>query len=94
MSPLGNVLIEDETVGRQLAEQADREVSLLVEEAYKTAESILQARKDKLIAISEHLIQVETIDGPELDRLLFGEDEVSALAGAQELTLEGLQHSA
>ncbi len=94
MSPLGNVLIEDETVGPQLAEQADREVGLLVEEAYKTAESILQARKDKLIAIAEHLIQVETIDGPELDRLLFGEDEVSALTDAQELTLEGLQHLA
>jgi cell division protease FtsH len=94
MSPLGNVLIEDETVGPQLAEQADREVGLLVEEAYKTAESILQARKDKLIAISEHLIQVETIDGPELDRLLFGEDEVSALTDAQELTLEGLHHLA
>ena len=75
MSPLGNVLIEDEGVGPQLATQADAEVSYLVEQAYTTAKEILDAKRDKLISISEHLIQVETIDGPELDRLLFTEDD-------------------
>ena len=75
MSPLGNVLIDDEGVGPHLATQADAEVSYLVEQAYSTAKDILEAKKDKLISISEHLIQVETIDGPELDRLLFTEDD-------------------
>jgi cell division protease FtsH len=75
MSPLGNVLIEDEGVSPQRATQADAEESYLVEQAYATAKDILEAKKDKLIAISEHLIQVETIDGPELDRLLFGDDD-------------------
>jgi cell division protease FtsH len=33
--------------------------------------AILRAKQDKLIEISEHLIKVETIDGKELDALLF-----------------------
>ncbi len=96
MSPLGNVLIEDDGVGPQLATQADNEVAYLVDQAYKTAKDILEEKRDKLIAISEHLIQVETIDGPELDRLLFGEDVLPALAPAPAdgLSFEGIQHSA
>jgi cell division protease FtsH len=100
MSPLGNVLIDDDSVSPQLATQADAEVAYLVDQAYKTAREILDEKRDKLIAISEHLIQVETIDGPELDRLLFGDDtgdDALALAPAptaDELTLEGIQHSA
>jgi cell division protease FtsH len=94
MSPLGNVLIEDDAVGPQLATQVDIEVAHLVDEAYKTAKEILEEKRDKLISISEHLIQVETIDAPELDHLLFGDDVLPALAAADELTLEGIQHSA
>jgi cell division protease FtsH len=100
MSPLGNVLIDDDSVSPQLATQADAEVAYLVDQAYKTATETLEEKRDKLIAISEHLIQVETIDGPELDRLLFGDDtgdDALALAPvpmADELTLEGIQHSA
>jgi cell division protease FtsH len=32
---------------------------------------ILREKQDKLIAIAERLIEVETIDGSELDALLF-----------------------
>ncbi|MGO8948725.1 MAG: ATP-dependent zinc metalloprotease FtsH [Ktedonobacterales bacterium] len=72
MSPLGNVLLEEDTIGPQLATQADAEVSSLILQAYQTAKDILTQHRDKLVAISEHLIQVETIDASELDRLLFG----------------------
>ena len=85
MSPLGNILIDEDNIGPQLATQADSEVSYLVEQAYKTAKDILEAKKDKLISISEHLIQVETVDGVELDRLLFGDDALPVLAGGTEL---------
>ena len=85
MSPLGNVLIDDDGVGPQLVTQADAEVSCLVEQAYTTAKEILEEKKEKLISISEYLIQVETIDGAELDHLLFGEDALPALASAPEL---------
>ena len=76
MSPLGNVALKVEpdgstSIGPETAAKIDREVSFLVEQAYTTAINILRERKDKLIAISEHLIQVETIDGTELDAMLF-----------------------
>jgi cell division protease FtsH len=72
MSPLGNVLIDDDNTGSQLAAQADAEVSSLILQAYQTAIDILTQQHDKLVSISEHLMQVETIDAQELDYLLFG----------------------
>src|SRR5437868_980374 len=75
MSPLGNVALKTEDGGTPIsaetAAKIDREIALLVEQAYATALNILRERKGKLIAISEHLIQVETIDGSELDAMLF-----------------------
>src|SRR6266700_1914490 len=76
MSPLGNVAYKAEpdgtsTVSAETAARIDKEISLLVEHAYETALNILREKKDRLIAIAEHLIEVETIDGSELDAMLF-----------------------
>lgn len=76
MSSLGMVALKQDaegnsTISAQTAARIDQEVSLLVEQAYQTALTILREKKDKLVAISEHLIQVETIDGTELDTMLF-----------------------
>ena len=75
MSPLGNVALKTEDGGTPIsaetAAKIDKEIAFLVEQAYATALNILRERKDRLIAISEHLIQVETIDGSELDAMLF-----------------------
>jgi cell division protease FtsH len=76
MSSLGMVALKQDaegnsTISAQTAARIDQEVSLLVEQAYQTALTILREKKDKLVAISEHLIQVETIDGTELDAMLF-----------------------
>ncbi len=78
MSPLGLISIKTESdntspISAETAVRIDKEISLLVEQAYQTALSILNEKKDKLITISEHLIEVETIDGSELDALLFAE---------------------
>jgi cell division protease FtsH len=79
MSPLGNILIEEDgSVSAQTASRVDAEVSCFVDHAYETARSILQEKRDRLAAIAEHLIQVETIDGDELDVMLFGEASVDA----------------
>jgi cell division protease FtsH len=64
--PDGTVLISPET-----AAKIDAEVTALVEQAYSSALNILREKKEKLITISEHLIKVETIDGTELDTMLF-----------------------
>ncbi|HWZ18921.1 MAG TPA: cell division protein FtsH, partial [Ktedonobacteraceae bacterium] len=78
MSPLGLISLKADSdntspISAETAARIDTEISLLVEQAYETALSILNEKKDKLITISEHLIEVETIDGPELDALLFAE---------------------
>jgi cell division protease FtsH len=74
MSPLGQIQIkpteEGGALSPQTAARVDTEISFLVDQAYQTAKDILLERKAKLISISEHLIDVETIDGEELDRLL------------------------
>ncbi|MGZ3715429.1 MAG: cell division protein FtsH, partial [Ktedonobacterales bacterium] len=97
MSPLGNVLIDDEALGPQLATQADAEVSYLVEQAYQTAKDILEQQRDKLVAISEHLMQVETIDSAELDHMLFGAEALHptkvAAFSAETETLEELDEA-
>jgi cell division protease FtsH len=72
MSPLGNILIDDDgTVSAPLAAKVDTEVSFLVEQAYQTAKSVLEEKRERLVVISERLIVIETIDGAELDALLF-----------------------
>jgi cell division protease FtsH len=76
MTALGNVLLKADAEGNiaisaETAAKIDAEISKLVDEAYDKALSILRERKEKLIAIAEHLIRVETIDGSELDTMLF-----------------------
>lgn len=84
MTPLGNVALKPEadgssSFGAETAAKIDAEVSRLVDEAYQTALNALRAKQDKLIEISEHLIQVETIDGTELDAMLFAESTAPSL---------------
>jgi cell division protease FtsH len=76
MSPLGNVALKKDADGSimisaETAMKIDKEVAFLVDQAYETALNILREKKDKLIEIAEHLIEVETIDGSELDAMLF-----------------------
>jgi len=76
MSPLGNVALKTDaesstSISAETAAKIDREMAFLVDQAYTTALNILRERQDRLILIAEHLIQVETIDGRELDAMLF-----------------------
>lgn len=75
MSPLGLIALKNEadgstTISAETAAKIDREITLLVEQAYQTALEILRSRRDKLSLIAEHLIEVETIEGTELDTML------------------------
>ena len=76
MSPLGNVALKKDADGSvmisaETAMKIDKEVGFLVDQAYETALNILREKKEKLIEIAEHLMEVETIDGSELDAMLF-----------------------
>jgi len=76
MSPLGLLALKNEADGSanisaETAAKIDREIAALVEQAYQTALEVLRANRDKLSQIAEHLIEVETIEGVELDAMLF-----------------------
>jgi cell division protease FtsH len=76
MSPLGLIALKAEpdgtsTISAETSARIDKEVASLVEQSYSTALNILREKKDKLVVIAEHLIDVETIDGSELDAMLF-----------------------
>jgi cell division protease FtsH len=94
MSPLGQIQFKTAEEGGsfspQTAGQIDVEICFLADQAYQTAKDILLERKDKLIAISEHLIEVETIDGDELDRLLLEKPDEASGQQTEPLTLETL----
>lgn len=76
MTSLGNVALKAEadgssSISAETSAKIDAEISTLVEQAYERALAILREKHDRLIAIAEHLIKVETIDGTELDEMLF-----------------------
>jgi cell division protease FtsH len=71
MSPLGHICVgEGDVIGAELATKIDQATRDLVEDAYATARGIVAERKGALAAIAEHLIEVESMDGDELDAWL------------------------
>src|SRR5579875_428183 len=76
MSSLGLIALKPDAEGNlqisaETAAKIDQEIARLVDQAYETALNVLREKKDKLILIAEYLKQVETIDGAELDEMLF-----------------------
>ncbi|MDA8219794.1 MAG: ATP-dependent zinc metalloprotease FtsH [Dehalococcoidales bacterium] len=86
MGGLGTVAFRrQDEMGRDSLSEAvsgrvDEAVIGLVEEAYLIAKQILIDKKDKLMAIAEHLREVETMTGEELDEML-GHQQPEILVG-------------
>jgi cell division protease FtsH len=71
MSPLGHICAgEGAVISDELAAKIDDATGVLVEQAYAQALDIVTEQRDVLAAIAEHLCEVETMDGDELDRWL------------------------
>ena len=69
---LGREISEQRNYSDEIAYEIDKEVRALVDEAYDRAREILTTYKDKLIEISELLIQRETLEGDEFEALFEG----------------------
>ena len=67
------------------AADVDAEVKAFTDAAYQRAYEICQTRRATLVRIAEHLQIVETIDGPELDRLLLGDTVPPSIAVSPEV---------
>jgi cell division protease FtsH len=69
---LGREISEQRNYSDEIAYEIDKEVRALVDEAYERAKEILTTYKDKLIEISELLIDKETLDAPDFEALFEG----------------------
>jgi cell division protease FtsH len=70
---LGKDLMRERNFSEETASLIDAEVHELLNSAYQQAKDILEKRGDVLERISEALLERETLDGDDLDRLIAGE---------------------
>ncbi|HEY7068359.1 MAG TPA: ATP-dependent zinc metalloprotease FtsH [Chloroflexota bacterium] len=69
---LGREIGEQKNYSEKVAESIDEEVRRLIDEGYHRAESILKEHVEKLHKIAEYLIQNETVEGEQLERIFQG----------------------
>jgi len=69
---LGREISEQRDYSESIAKEIDDEVRLLVAEAYSRALDLLRQYRDQLTAIAQRLIEVETLDRSEFEKI-FGE---------------------
>jgi cell division protease FtsH len=70
----------------EIAREIDDEIRRVIEEAHELALHVLREHMDELHKISQILIERETIDKDQFERLLAGEDELSVFP--EEATVE------
>ena len=56
----------------KMSEMADEEIKALLERSLASAHKVLERHRDMLDRIANRLIEVETLEGPELEALLDG----------------------
>ena len=63
------------------AREIDAEVRRLVDEAYADAKRVIEENRAKLEELAKALLEKETMDGREVERMVRGEDEAKAEGG-------------
>lgn len=69
---LGREIGEQRNYSEKIAEAIDEEVRHFINAAYEKAKGILIKHKDLLIKMAQKLIEVETLEGPELEAIFSG----------------------
>ncbi len=67
---LGREISEQRDYSEEVARQIDDEVKGIIDRAYAQALSILREHREKLDRLAHRLVELETIEGPELEALL------------------------
>jgi cell division protease FtsH len=73
---LGREIGEQKNYSEKTAEAIDEEIRVLIDEGYQRAVTLLQDHRDVLDRIAKALIQFETLDGDNLERVFRGEPPV------------------
>jgi cell division protease FtsH len=69
---LGREISEQRDYSDKIAQEIDEEVHNIIQRAYDTARQVLTGNKEKLKQLAQELIAHETLDEPELDKILEG----------------------
>src|SRR5256712_11470202 len=77
---LGREMGNEPDYSEEIAREIDDEIRRVIEEAHETATQVLKEHIDHLHRLSLILIERETIDKDQFERLLAGEDEESVFA--------------
>ena len=73
---LGREIGEQRNYSEKVAEEIDEEVRRLIDHAYQTAREILTENRERLDRLVKILLELETIEGDDLKRVLEGLDSV------------------
>jgi cell division protease FtsH len=76
---LGHAITQRQNMSEETAKVIDEEIRRIVTEGEKKAREVLSANRDKLEAITQALMEYETIGGEEVQGLMRGEKIVRAL---------------
>lgn len=71
---LGRDLTTQRNCSDETEAKIDAEIKRIIDEAYARAKKILTENKDKLIKVSDYLIEREKLSAEEFDRIMNGED--------------------
>jgi len=69
---LGREISEQRDYSDKVAQEIDEEVHSIIQRAYSTAKQVLTANKERLRQLAQELIAHETLDEPDLNRILEG----------------------
>lgn len=76
---LGRDFGAKQAYSEETANEIDEEVKRIVHEGYEKAQAILNEHMDKLLAVADALMELETIDGDQFERIYSGEITVEGL---------------
>ena len=76
---LGRDFGAKQAYSEETANEIDEEVKRIVHEGYEKAQNILNENMEKLLAVADALMELETIDGDQFERIYSGEISVEGL---------------
>jgi cell division protease FtsH len=93
---LGRDIAEQRDYSERMAEEIDEEVRRIIDEAHERCREVLARHRDSLDILAARLIEVETVEGDDLKRLLgaaenrpLPEDEPAVAASAPAAAARG-----
>lgn len=69
-SHFGRAMMEPSQLSNETQAKVDKEISRVIDDAYKLAMKVLTQHRDKLDVVSAKLVEVETLDGEEFEKLM------------------------